>query len=76
VHFDVDAVDFADAPLAENTARNVHLPLATALDALSGLLRPDGLASLCVTELNPHHAAADPGLLARFARGLAAAVGT
>jgi arginase len=74
VHFDVDAVDFADAPLAENTARNVHLPLDAALAALGALAAGDALASVCVTELNPHHAAAEPGLLARFARGLAGAV--
>lgn len=74
VHFDVDAVDFADAPLSENTDRNVGLSLDTALEALCALLRGATLAGLTVTELNPHHAAAVPGLLERFASGLAAAV--
>lgn len=76
VHFDVDAVDFADAPLAENTDRNVGLTLDAALDALAAVLGNSGVAALTVTELNPHHAAAVPGLLERFAAGLAAAVAT
>ncbi len=74
VHFDVDAVDFADAPLSENTDRNVGLSLDAALDALTTLLQHESLAALTITELNPHHAAAVPGLLERFANGLAAAL--
>jgi arginase len=74
VHFDVDSVDFADAPLSENTDRNVGLTLDTALAALAALLRGPALAGLTITELNPHHAAAVPGLLERFAAGVAAAV--
>ena len=35
VHFDVDAIDFGDAPLSENTDRNVGLTLSAALAALS-----------------------------------------
>jgi arginase len=72
VHFDVDAIDFADAPLSENTDRNVGLTLADALAALGELLRAPALAGLTVTELNPHHASAVPGLLARFVTGLVA----
>ena len=30
VHFDVDTVDFTDAPLSENTGRNEGLPLEVA----------------------------------------------
>lgn len=74
VHLDVDVVDFTDAPLSENTGRNTGLALATALAALSRLLRDRRVASLSVSELNPDHAAADPGCLERFAAGLAAAV--
>ena len=74
VHFDVDAVDFADAPLSENTDRNVGLGLDAALDALAELVRGPSVAALTVTELNPHHAAALPGLLERFATGLAGAL--
>ena len=74
VHFDVDAIDFADAPLSENTDRNVGLTLDAALEALAGVLHVPGLAALTVTELNPDHAAAVPGLLERFTSGLAAAL--
>ena len=74
VHFDVDAIDFGDAPLSENTDRNVGLTLSAALAALSELLQSPSLAALTVTELNPMHAAAVPGLLERFARGLTAAL--
>lgn len=74
VHFDVDAIDFADAPLSENTDRNVGLTLDGALEALAAVLAVPGLAALTVTELNPHHAMAVPGLLPRFASGLAAAI--
>ncbi len=38
VHFDVDVVDFVDAPLSENTGRNVGVPLTSALEALAVLL--------------------------------------
>jgi arginase len=74
VHFDVDAIDFADAPLSENTDRNVGLTLTAALTALRGLLQAPSLAALTVTEINPAHAAAIPGLLQRFAAGLAGAL--
>ncbi len=75
VHFDVDAIDFADAPLSENTDRNVGLSFDAALAALEELVRGPGAAALTVTELNPHHAAAVPDLLERFANGLAEAIG-
>src|SRR4051794_20857042 len=56
VHFDVDVVDFTDAPLSENTGRNEGLPLAMALAALEALLASPKLAALTITELNPAHA--------------------
>lgn len=34
VHLDVDVIDFTDAPLSENTGRNMELSLATAMTAL------------------------------------------
>lgn len=74
VHFDVDVVDFTDAPLSENTGRNVGVPLETALDALGALLGDPRVAALTVTELNPLHGAADGGTLTRFVDGLAEAL--
>ena len=73
VHFDVDVVDFIDAPLSENTGRNVGVPLQTALDALAALLDDPRVAAVTVTELNPLHGEADGSTIARFVDGLARA---
>jgi arginase family enzyme len=67
VHFDVDVIDFTDVPLSENTGRNEGLAYANALRALARLVTSPKLAGLTITELNPHHAAAVPGSLERFA---------
>jgi len=75
LHVDVDVIDFTDAPLSENTGRNTGLALATALAAIGVLVRDRRLAAVTVCELNPAHAAADPGCLERFATGLASALG-
>lgn len=71
VHLDVDVIDFTDAPLSENTGRNIGLSFRAAMDALRGLLSDDGLLALTVAELNPAHAMADEGLLERFAASVA-----
>ena len=73
VHFDIDVVDFVDAPLSENTGRNVGVPLASALEALTVLLGDPRVAALTVTELNPLHAEAETATLERFVDGLAGA---
>jgi arginase len=75
VHLDVDVVDFVDAPLSENTGRNVGVPLAAALQALVRVMRDERVQTLTVTELNPAHAAADPGVLERLCDGIAGALG-
>jgi arginase len=66
VHFDVDTIDFVDAPLSENTGRNTGLSLQEAMRALSGLLASPKLAALTITELNPDHGAEDGSTLAQF----------
>jgi arginase len=71
VHFDVDVVDFTDAPLSENTGRNVGLTLDTAFRALGALLESPRLSSLTITELNPDHGEVDGATLVRFVAGLA-----
>jgi arginase len=71
VHLDVDVIDFTDAPLSENTGRNIGLSFRAAMDALRGLLADDGLVALTVAELNPAHAQAEDGLLERFAASVA-----
>jgi len=55
VHFDVDVVDFLDAPLAENTDRSPGLPLDAAGAALAELLRDARVRAVTVTEFNPAH---------------------
>jgi arginase len=74
VHLDVDVVDFADLPLAENTDRNVGLGFETVGAALDVLLADPDLGALTVTELNPHHGAPDGATLWRFAERLAGAL--
>ena len=73
VHFDVDVVDFTDAPLSENTGRNVGLTLEQALAALGVFLSSEQVRALTITELNPDHCEADGATLERFVNGLAAA---
>jgi arginase len=74
VHLDVDVVDFMDAPLSENTGRNVGVPLAAVAAALPELMADPRTSALTVTELNPVHAAADPGCLDRLVDALVAAI--
>jgi len=74
VHFDVDTIDFTDAPLSENTGRNVGVPLKTAFRALGRLLQHPRVSALTVTELNPDHGEADGSTLDRFVDGLAKCV--
>ena len=73
VHFDVDVVDFNDAPLSENVGRGIGLSLATALTALASLLRDPRVVAVTITELNPAHARADPEALRALIEGLASA---
>ncbi len=75
VHFDVDVVDFTDAPLSENTGRNEGLALDAAFAALSVLLSGERLSAVTVTELNPLHGAEDGATLERFVDGLVCCAG-
>ena len=76
VHFDVDVIDFVDAPLSQNTGRNVGVTLAAAGAALAELLRDPRVLVVTVTELNPFHGATDGSTLDAFVEQLAAAVGS
>jgi arginase family enzyme len=71
---DVDVVDFTDAPLSEHPSRNTGLKLDEMLSALKILTSGAGLVAITLTELNPHNAAADDGLLERFAASFADAM--
>jgi arginase len=75
IHLDVDVVDFTDAPLSEHPSRNTGLKLDEMLRALKVLASGPGLVAITLAELNPHNAAADNGLLERFAALFADAIG-
>lgn len=75
IHLDVDVVDFTDAPLSEHPSRNTGLKLHEMLRALKVLASGPGLVAITLAELNPHNAAADDGLLERFAASFADAIG-
>jgi arginase len=70
VHFDVDTVDFNDAPLSENTGRGEGLALDTAMRALRVLVGSERLAALTVTELNPLHGDEEGQVIGRLVDGL------
>jgi arginase len=74
IHLDVDVVDFTDAPLSEHPSRNTGLKLDQMLRALRVLASGPGLVAITLAELNPHNAAADDGLLERFAAAFADAI--
>jgi arginase len=74
IHFDVDTIDFTDAPLSENTGRNEGLSFEAAMIALTALLASDRLSALTVTELNPLHGAEDGATLERFVERFVAAL--
>jgi arginase len=55
VHFDVDAVDSRDLPLANVPHYGTGVPLATAGQVLENLLTAPGASALILTEINPTH---------------------
>jgi arginase len=71
IHLDVDVLDFADIPLAENTRRNVGLKLDQLMIALTLLLAAPNFAALTICEVNPDHGEADGATLAAFTDALA-----
>ncbi len=71
VHFDVDLVDFLDAPLAENTDRGIAPTLKACGEMLSELLSDARVRALTVTEFNPHHGPQDRSTAQRLIATLA-----
>ena len=72
IHLDVDVLDFAVFPLAENTRRNYGLTFEQLMAALSELLSAPNWVGLTVTEVNPDHS--DDVRLRRFVEMLARAL--
>jgi len=75
VHFDVDLVDFLDAPLAENTDRGVAPSLTACGAILSELLADARVRALTVAEFNPHHGAQDGRTTQRLLKILVSCLG-
>jgi arginase len=72
VHFDVDVLDFTDAPLAENTdGRNTGPSLEQAVEGLLAAAGDHRFRALSIGELNPTRCVAVPDLLPRFAEAVA-----
>ena len=72
-HFDVDAVDSRDLPLANYPHYGTGVALADAARVLTVLCAAPGLAAIVLTEVNPSH---DPTgrLLARYVDAVATAI--
>ncbi|WP_224391610.1 arginase family protein [Pseudonocardia sp. ICBG1293] len=65
VHFDIDAVDSRDLPLANFPHYGTGVPAETARRVLRGLLAAPGVAAVVLTEVNPTHDP-DGALLDRY----------
>jgi arginase len=76
VHLDVDVLDFADMPLAENTRRNVGLKFDQLVASLSVFLSARNWTALTVCELNPDHGLSDGSTLRTFVSALSDAIAT
>jgi arginase len=74
VHFDVDVLDFFDAPLAENYTRNLGLTLDQAMRALAVFVGHPAFGGLTITELNPDHGEENGTTLKRFIAALTKAL--
>ncbi|MGY1693718.1 MULTISPECIES: arginase family protein [unclassified Geodermatophilus] len=73
VHLDVDVVEFLDLPLADVPDHGQGLALDVVAGLLARLCADPGFRGLCVTELNPDHAAG-PGDVRRLVDVLARAL--
>lgn len=72
VHFDVDVLDFTDAPLAENTdGRNTGPTLDQAATALGIAAQDERFRAMSIGELNPTRSAGDPDAIPRFIAAVA-----
>lgn len=76
VHFDVDLVDFLDAPLAENTDRGIAPSLTACGEMLSELFTDARVRALTVTEFNPHHGSQDGSTTQRLLEILVSCLGS
>ncbi len=71
VHVDVDVLDFADMPIAENTRRNRGLQFAALVAALREFVAAPNWVALTICEVNPDHGELDGSTLRSFSEALA-----
>ena len=71
VHFDVDIIDFADFPIAENTRRHCGMTFEAAMTSLGAVLEAPNIAACTITEINPLHGDVERKLIGTFAARLA-----
>ncbi len=77
VHFDVDVLDFFDAPLSEDaTGRGTGLTLDQTARSLAVLAADPRLSALTIAEVNPAHGAEDGSSIRALAAMLGEALGT
>ncbi len=74
VHFDADAIDFTDFPVADVPQFSEGLPFRDAAACLASFAASPAFAGLTVTEINPDHAGGDLALAARLGDALATAL--
>jgi arginase len=75
VHLDVDVLDFAQFPIADNAyLRNQGLSIEDLTEALGALAAHPAFAGLVVAQVNPDHAAGQGTVLEEFCDRLAAAL--
>lgn len=74
VHFDVDALDFVNAPLANIATINRGITLGDALASLEVFSASPQFAGLVITEINPNHCDEGGRTLRRFVGGIAEAL--
>lgn len=74
IHFDVDAIDFEDFPIAEHTRRKVGLTFEQAMTSLGELLQAENLRALTIAEINPDHGRSDGSTIEAFTRRLSNAL--
>ena len=74
VHFDVDAIDFFDFPVADVPQHNAGLTFEEAISCLRMFASSPKFAGLTITEFNPDHADEEGELAAAFVRAVADAL--
>ncbi len=75
VHLDVDVLDYADFPIAENVRRGLGLSYGELMAALGVILAAPNLRALTVAEVNPDHCEDPVGQIGRLVGDLVERLG-